>query len=122
MNEAQRKSWTSFVAVVGNFLGKRKAENYVEGVNEIRNSFKSLGCNMRIKVHYLHCHLDRFPKNLGDTSEQQGGRFHQDIKTTEDLYQGRWDNHMMTDYCWSLKETVPKYIQEMSLKRSFRSV
>jgi hypothetical protein len=72
MNEAERKAWTSFVAVVGNFLGKRKAENYVELVNEMLNSFKSLGCNMSIKVHYLHSHLDRFPENLGDMSEEQG--------------------------------------------------
>ncbi|GBN34518.1 hypothetical protein AVEN_7101-1 [Araneus ventricosus] len=28
MNEAERKAWTSFVADVGNFLGKRKAENW----------------------------------------------------------------------------------------------
>ena len=57
---------------------------------------------MSIKVHYLHSHLDRFPENFGDTSEEQGQRFHQDIKTMEDRYQGRWDIHMMADYWWNL--------------------
>ena len=44
----------------------------------------------------------RFPENFGDTSEEQGQRFHQDIKTMEDRYQGRWDIHMMADYWWNL--------------------
>lgn len=30
MNEVERMAWASFVAVVENFLGKRKDENYVE--------------------------------------------------------------------------------------------
>ncbi|GBM82424.1 hypothetical protein AVEN_125858-1 [Araneus ventricosus] len=87
MNESERKACTSFCAVVESFLDKRKAENYVELVNEILNSFKSLGCNMSIKVRYLHNHLDRFPENLRDTSEEQGERFHQNIKTMEESYQ-----------------------------------
>lgn len=29
-NEAVRKAWTSFVTLVGNFLGNRKAESYIE--------------------------------------------------------------------------------------------
>ena len=58
---------------------------------------------MRIKLHFLHSHLDRFPENLGDFSDEQGERFHQDIKTIEKRYQGRWDQHMMADYCWSLE-------------------
>ena len=50
---------------------------------------------MSIKVHFLFSHLERFPDNLGDYSEEQGERFHQDIKTMEKIYQGRWDQHIM---------------------------
>jgi hypothetical protein len=35
---------------------------------------------MSAEVHYLHSHLDRFPENLGDLSEEQGEKFQQDIK------------------------------------------
>lgn len=123
MNEAERKAWLSFVEVVRNFLGNRKAENYVQLVNEMLNNFRNLGCNMSIKVHYLHSHLDRFPENVGDISEEQGERFHQDIKTMEDRYQGRWDTHMMADYCWNLKRDCSNKVHSrMSRKRSFRSV
>jgi hypothetical protein len=62
-----------------------------------------LGCNMSLKLHFLHFHLDYFPENLGDLSEEQGERFHQDAKEMERRYQGRWDVSMMADYCWSIK-------------------
>nr|CAH7728148.1 unnamed protein product [Callosobruchus chinensis] len=88
----------------------------------LASSFKALGCNMSIKLHYLDSHLDRFPENLGDMSEEQGERFHQDIKIMEDRYQGRWDIHMMADYCWSLKRDCLQKHSRMSRKRSFRSV
>ena len=82
----------------------------MEMVNEMLNSFESLGCNMSIEVHYLHSHLECFPENLGDFSEEQGERFHQDIKTLENCYQRRCDLHMMADYRWRLKKTAPKCI------------
>ena len=62
---------------------------------------------MSIKLHYLDSHLDRFPRNLGAMSDEQGERFHQDIATMEDRYQGRWDERMMADYCWTLQRDYP---------------
>ena len=53
---------------------------------------------MSIKLHYLFSHLDYFPENLGDVSEEQGEQFHQDIKIMEE----RWDAHVLSDYSWIL--------------------
>ena len=61
---------------------------------------------MSIKVHYLFCHLDRFLTNLGDLSEERGKRLHQDIKVMEERYKGRWDSHMMANYCWHFNATA----------------
>ena len=61
-----------------------------------------MGCNMSIKVHFLFNHVERFPDNLGDVSDEQGERFHQDIKIMEERYQGRWGTTMMADFCWCL--------------------
>ncbi|GBP80385.1 Luciferin 4-monooxygenase [Eumeta japonica] len=47
---------------------------------------QELGRNRSIKIH---SHLDRFPQNLGDFSEDQGETFHQDYRTMEELYQER---------------------------------
>ena len=55
---------------------------------------------MSIKIQFLFCNLDRFPENTGAVSDEQGEIFHQDIKVVEQQYQGRWDSHMMADYCW----------------------
>lgn len=62
---------------------------------------------MSIKLHYLHNHLEHFPENLGDVSDEQGERFHQDISEMESRYQGRWDQVMMADYCWCMKRDNP---------------
>lgn len=70
------------------------------------NLYQALGCLMSLKVHFLHSHLDYFPENLGDVSEDQGERFHQDIKEMEKRYQGRWSVSMMADYCWTLQRDL----------------
>ena len=107
MTEHESAAYTAFVLIIKNFLGNYKANNYLELVSNMSSSFKDLGCNMSIKVHYLHSHLDHFPKNLGDLSEEQGERFHQDIRVMEEWYQGRWDAMMLADYCWSLQRHCP---------------
>ncbi|EZA60810.1 hypothetical protein X777_13643 [Ooceraea biroi] len=83
--------------------------------------FNNLGCNMSLKVHFLHSHLDYFPKcNLGSVSEEQGERFHQDIKEMERRYQGKWDVHMLADYCWCLKRDEPEIPHKRQrMRRSF---
>ena len=88
-------------------------------VTTMRTAFKHQGARMSIKIHFLFNHLDSFPENLGAVSEEQGERFHQDMKVMEDRYQGRWDVVMMADYCWSLmRETATKHARK-SRKRSF---
>ncbi|GBL75009.1 hypothetical protein AVEN_219880-1 [Araneus ventricosus] len=51
----------------------------------------------------LHSHIDCFPENLGAYSEEQGERFHPDVRDIERRYQGRWDIDMLADYCWMLR-------------------
>lgn len=120
MTEVEAAAWSSFTAVVKGFLGRKKVNNYQELVKAMLNDFQALGTRMSIKIHYLFSHLDRFPENLGDVSEEQGERFHQDIKTMEERYQGRWNAHMMSDYCWSLVRDCTQNIHKRkSYKRSF---
>ena len=59
-------------------------------------------------MDFLRNHLDRFPANCGNVSDEQGEHFHQDIKEMETRYQGRWDARMMADYCWNIKRDNPK--------------
>jgi hypothetical protein len=53
---------------VKNFLGNKKADNYTQLVEDMLFHVNRFGCNMSVKVHYLHGYLDRFQENLGDLS------------------------------------------------------
>ena len=121
MTTKEKEAWTSFKQVVTKFLGNVKDPNYKLIVPNMIDKFKKLGCLMSLKVHFLHSHLDFFPDNLGDVSEEQGERFHQDIKVMEKRYQGRWNVNMMGDYCWSLhRERQNASHRRKSYIRSFK--
>ncbi|UYV76035.1 hypothetical protein LAZ67_13002235 [Cordylochernes scorpioides] len=87
LNEVEAAAWNSFRNVCKNFLGSVKVENYRDIVNDLLLSYKALGCNMSLKIHFLHSHLDFFPDNLGAVSDEHGERFHQDISSMEKRYQ-----------------------------------
>ncbi|UYV80826.1 hypothetical protein LAZ67_19001886 [Cordylochernes scorpioides] len=108
LNEVEAAAWNSFRNVCKNFLGSVKVENYREIVNDLLLSYEALGCNMSLKIHFLHSHLDFFPDNLGAVSDKHGERFHQDISSIEKRYQGKWSPSMLSDYCWTLKKDVPQ--------------
>ena len=64
MNATEKEAWDSFADVVHNFLGNKKNDNY-KIVERMLTAFQGQGCNMSIKVHFLHSHVDYFPENLG---------------------------------------------------------
>ena len=70
------------------FLGNYKDPNYATIVEKMLQNFQKLGCKISLKIHVLHSYLENFSGNLGEKSEKQGERFHQDIKCVEKFYQG----------------------------------
>lgn len=46
--------------------------------------------NMSLKIHFIHLHLDFFPENLGQVSNEHGERFHHELNVFEQSYQGYW--------------------------------
>jgi hypothetical protein len=122
MNAREKEAWTAFRSVTENFLGNNKDTNYKNIVETMLENFKKLGCNMSVKVHVLHSYIEYFPEKLGRFSEEQGERFHQDIKEMEKRYQGKWNEHMMADYCWMLKrECKDEGCARKSKKRKFEN-
>lgn len=103
MNNKEKATWTSFKNVMENFLGNHKSENLKKIIADLVKNFGKLGCLMNLKLHFLDSHIDYFPINLEDYSEEEGERFHQDIQVMERRYHGRWDVNMLTDYCWTLQ-------------------
>ena len=103
--------------LVSNFLSNTKSPNYKELVKNLLCAFQKLGFNMSVKIHFLHSHLDYFPENLGAMSEEQGERFHQNTKTIEKWYQGRWNVNTMADYCLCLMRDKKTYEYSRKPKR-----
>ena len=106
LSAKEKNAWYSFKIVIHGFLGNHKDENYKQNIAELLKNYHAMGVNMSLKIHFLHSHLDFFPENLGAVSDEQGERFHQDLKIFEDRHKGFWDAGMLGDYCWSiLRET-----------------
>ncbi|UYV63263.1 hypothetical protein LAZ67_2003575 [Cordylochernes scorpioides] len=117
LNEVEAAAWNYFRNVCKNFLGSVKVEYYRDIVNDLLLSYKALGCNMSLKIHFLHSHLDFFPDNLGAVSDEHGERFHQAISSMEKRYQGKWSPAMLADDCWALKRDLPQAKVVMSNNR-----
>lgn len=103
MTQTELSAWGSFKLLCDNFLGNHKAENYKDLVENLLDTFQTLGCRMSLKIHFLHSHLDFFPSNMGAISDEHGERFHQEIYDMEQRYHGMRNSSMMADYCWSIQ-------------------
>ena len=117
----EKAAWDSFKLEVKGFLEKRRVQNYEELVNNLLQSYQKLDCNMSLKIHFLHSHLEFFPENCGAVSDEHGERFHQDISSMEMRYQGKWNCAMLADYCWTLARDVPtmEYKRQAKQKKKF---
>ena len=115
LSATKLSAWVSLKSVITNFLGKNRCEEYEKEVDELLKNFQKLGARMSVKMHFLRSHLDYFPQNCRDLSEEQ-----RDIRVMEERYQGRWDVNFLADYCWCLKrDVVATQHRRKSLKRPF---
>ena len=64
----------SFKAVIANFLGNTKSENfmYVQLINNLLRDYKEMGCRMSWKLNNMQSYIDFFPTNLGTVSGNHG--------------------------------------------------
>ena len=74
MNNTEAYVWSLFTIVVRKFFAGMnfKSDNYSKLAGSMLCCFRYSGSKMRIKVHYLHDHLDRFPETHGDLIDEQG--------------------------------------------------
>jgi hypothetical protein len=103
----EQRAWNDFRLVAASFLGNNKADNYKELVENLLLSYEELGCNISLKIHFLHSHLDLFPENCGALSDEHGERLHRDIVAMEKRYQGKWSLSTLADYCWTVTRDSP---------------
>jgi hypothetical protein len=102
LSEDQSHALSCLIKVCENFLGNNRAPDYSKLVKEMALSYDKLGINVTIKIHSLLCHLDLFKENCGAFSDEQGERFHQDLKKTEENYKGKDMANGLGRYCFGL--------------------
>ena len=63
LNETERNAWLSFKRICKDFLGNHKAANCQDVVQDLFTlySYKDMGGNMRLKIHFLESHFDFIP-------------------------------------------------------------
>ncbi|GBN73403.1 hypothetical protein AVEN_261738-1 [Araneus ventricosus] len=99
MGNKEKEVWDTFMDVVHRVLGNTKDPLYKTILQRMLTAYEAQRCKMRLKAHFLHSHMDCFPENIGAYSEEQGERFHQDVRDIDRRYQGRWVVNRLVDYC-----------------------
>jgi len=83
LNPLELAAWNALKSVVANVLGKHRHDQYADIIDRMLKAYKQLGARMSLKMHFLHSHLDFCPPNLGEVSDEQGERFHQDASVMQ---------------------------------------
>ena len=76
LERKEKAVWEAFKSVAWGFLGYKIGDNYQQFVKELLQKLHDLGCNMSLKIHFLHFHIDFLIKNCGTVSDKHGERFH----------------------------------------------
>jgi len=75
MNETERNAWLPFKRICKDFLGNHKVANYQDVVQYLLTSYKTVRCNMSLKIHFLESNVDFSPENLGEVCDEQAKDF-----------------------------------------------
>ncbi|GBN45166.1 hypothetical protein AVEN_20724-1 [Araneus ventricosus] len=86
MEDKEEESWDSIKDVVQRVLWNTKDPLFKTIVQRMLTAHEAQGCKMSLNIHLLHSHIDCFPETLGAYNEEQGERFHQDIRDIERRY------------------------------------
>lgn len=87
------------------------------------NCYGKMGCLMNLKLHLVRSHLNKFPANVSQSSDEMGERFHQDLKMIEKRFAGKNMINALSDYCWSLtRETDGSSFRALKKKTCFFSI
>jgi len=74
LNSLEQAAWNALKSVVANFVGNHRQEQYADIVDRMLKAYEQLGARMSLKLHFQHSHLDFFPPNLSEVSDEQRER------------------------------------------------
>ena len=68
LNETERNAGLPFKRIFKYFLGNQRASNYQDVVQDLLTSYKAMGCNTSLNIHFLESHLDIFFQKISAKS------------------------------------------------------
>ena len=72
-------------------------------------------------MHLLNAHLDRFPSNCSDYSDQQGERAHQDCAPYENRFKGHCSTTFAGELCHGMNSGTETKHNRKSIQESIQS-
>lgn len=108
LSEQHLIAWDLTKAVFEGFLGKKRVENYRVIIEDLMESFNTIGVKMSLKIHFLHRHLDVFERQIPTESDEQGERFNQTCRSMEERYKNKNLQSFIADLCWFLTPNNPQ--------------
>jgi hypothetical protein len=108
VNDDKKAAWNAFCHVATVVVGSVKVVNVRKLVEDLVTSYKNLSCNVLLKIHFCHSHLDSFLVHCGAVSDEHIKHFHQDISAMENTYNDKWRAATLADDCWMVKRDSPE--------------
>jgi hypothetical protein len=72
VSDDEKAAWIAFGHVATGFLGNVKFINFRKNVDDLVTCYEKLGCNVSLKMHFLHSRLVSFPVDCGAVSDENG--------------------------------------------------
>lgn len=104
LNDIELLAWNCVKSVIENVLGIHRSENWRILIENMLAAFQKLNVRMSLKVHFLHCHTEKFNEQSPAESDEHGERFHQVTVRLEHWYSGKKLDSLLGDICWNLQE------------------
>ena len=116
----EKKAWKSFMTVSEDFLGNNRTDDYAAKVKQMISDFRAMGASLTVKLHLLHAHLDRFPSNCGQFSDEQAERGHQQLLPYENRFKGDRGVSFAGEVFHGLKRSISEHQRKAIHKRNHR--
>lgn len=104
LGELQLIAWDCVKAVIENVLGIHRSENWRILISDMLDAFHRINVRMSLKLHFLHCHAEKFGEQAPTESDEHGERFHQITAKLEGWYSGKKLDALLGEICWNLQE------------------
>lgn len=109
----------TFQDVCDSFLGNTKSINHKALIKKLVKSYELIKAKISVKLHFLICHLEKFPINCGHFSDEMGEQFHQLFKIFQNRFKSDLSKiNMLAAYHFSLlkKENIPDCKRKLMYK------